>query len=146
MGKDRSTISNCLRLLELPEAVKLAMQERKISAGHARALLPLESEEQQVEVCQQIVGGGWSVRQTEEQVREKLLASDTIPIGAGRTKGRSKGSIGGAHVRDLERQLREVLGLKVEISLKGKQAGKLTVHFGSNDEFDRVCSYLRKAS
>ncbi|MFM8582419.1 MAG: ParB/RepB/Spo0J family partition protein, partial [Planctomycetaceae bacterium] len=127
-----------------PDAVKLAMQERRISAGHARALLPLESEEQQIEVCEQIVAGGWSVRQTEEQVREKLLASDTIPIGAGRAKGRGKGSIGGAHVRDLERQLREVLGLKVEISLKGKQAGKLTVHFGSNDEFERVCGYLRK--
>jgi len=145
MGKDRSTISNCLRLLELPDVVKLALQERKISAGHARALLPLESEEQQVEVCGQITAGSWSVRQTEEQVRERLLASDTIPIGTARPKGRSKGSIGGAHVRDLERQLRDVLGLKVEISLKGKQAGKLTVHFGSNEEFDRICGHLRRA-
>ncbi|MCY2964214.1 MAG: ParB/RepB/Spo0J family partition protein, partial [Planctomycetota bacterium] len=149
MGKDRSTISNCLRLLELPKEVKLALGEGKITAGHARALLPLDDEIHQVELCEQIQVQGFSVRQTEEAVREKLLAGgDTIPFTAtGKGKGRNgKGSIGGAHVRDLERQLREALGVKVEISLKSKQAGKLVVHFGSNEDFERVCGFLKKAS
>jgi len=147
MGKDRSTISNCLRLLELPGEVKQALGAGQITAGHARALLPLEGEAQQIEICRQIPAQGLSVRQTEELVREKLLSSDTIPFTAGgKPKGRSgKGSIGGAHVRDLERQLRDALGLKVEISLKAKQAGKLTVHFASNEDFEKICSFLKKA-
>lgn len=146
MGKDRSTISNCLRLLELPGEVKQSLLAGKISAGHARALLPLENESQQVELCEQIRLQSLSVRQTEEAVREKLLESgDVIPLSGGKSKGRTgKGSIGGAHVRDLERQLREVLGVKVEISLKAKQAGKLIVHFGSNDDFERICGFLKK--
>jgi len=49
-------------------------------------------------------------------------------------------------VRDLERQLRDALGTKVEISLKAKQAGKLVVHFANNEDFERICHFLKKAS
>jgi ParB family chromosome partitioning protein len=152
MGKDRSTISHCLRLLELPEPVKQALGRGAISAGHARALLPLEVETHQVDLCAQIVAESLSVRRTEELVREKLLSGDVIPFaataaGGAKPKGRTRGgSIGGAHVRDLERQLREALGTKVEISLKAKQAGKLVVHFANNEDFERICHFLKKAS
>ena len=152
MGKDRSTISNCLRLLELPEPVKQALGRGAISAGHARALLPLEVGTHQVDLCAQIVAESLSVRRTEELVREKLLSGDVIPFaataaGGAKPKGRTRGgSIGGAHVRDLERQLREALGTKVEISLKAKQAGKLVVHFANNEDFERICHFLKKAS
>jgi len=151
MGKDRSTISNCLRLLELPEPVKLALGQGKISAGHARALLPLEVEAHQVDLCAQIQAESLSVRQTEELVREKLLSGDVLPFTSAtpgtKPKGRARGgSIGGAHVRDLERQLRDALGTKVEISLKAKQAGKLVVHFANNEDFERICHFLKKAS
>lgn len=152
MGKDRSTISNCLRLLELPEAVKQALGRGAISAGHARALLPLEVESHQVDLCAQIEAESLSVRRTEELVREKLLSGDVLPFAAAagggtKPKGRTRGgSIGGAHIRDLERQLRDALGTKVEISLKAKQAGKLVVHFANNEDFERICHFLKKAS
>lgn len=151
MGKDRSTISNCLRLLELPEPVKQALGRGAISAGHARALLPLEVESHQVDLCAQIEAESLSVRRTEELVREKLLSGDVLPFAAAggggtKSKGRSRGgSIGGAHIRDLERQLRDALGTKVEISLKAKQAGKLMVHFANNEDFERICHFLKKA-
>jgi ParB family chromosome partitioning protein len=145
LGKNRSTVSNCLRLLELPDFVKIALQSSRISAGHARALLPLEEEVDQIAMCQRIESEKLSVRQTEGAIREKLAPAETIRIdGNGKTKvGATPMS---NHILDLQQQLREVLGTKVDIRLKGKESGKLTVHFSSNDEFLRIVSFLRKAS
>jgi ParB family chromosome partitioning protein len=148
LGKDRSTISNCLRLLELPDFVKIALGQGKISAGHARALLPLDTEAEQIAMCQRIQSEHMSVRQTEEEVRLKGLDADgaTIPFAATSGKSASKPTPVSKHVLELQQQLRDLLGTKVEIRLKGKDAGKVVVHFGSNDEFERIVGFLRKAS
>jgi ParB family chromosome partitioning protein len=147
LGKDRSTVSNCLRLLELPDFVKIAMQQGKISAGHARAMLPLEHEADQIAMCQRIQSEHLSVRQTEEQVRLQNQEGDglTIPFEpAGKTAGKTAPVSN--HLVELQQQLRDLLGAKVEIRLKGKDAGKMIIHFGSNDEFERIVGFLRKAS
>lgn len=145
MGKDRSTISNSLRLLELPQFVKEALRLGKISAGHARALLPLEAEMDQVAMCQRIQSEGFSVRLTEAAVREQLEERQAkIPFKAGDKERKANPPLSN-HVLQLQDQLREVVGVKVEIKLKGKDAGKMIIHFNSNDEFERIVQQLRKA-
>ncbi len=146
LGKNRSTVSNCLRLLELPDFVKIALQNSRISAGHARALLPLDEEADQIAMCQRIESEKLSVRQTEDVVREKQQAHDTIPFEAGGAKGKSTAVQVSNHILDLQQQLREILGTKIDIRHKGKESGRLIVHFNSNDEFERVVGFLRKAS
>jgi ParB family transcriptional regulator, chromosome partitioning protein len=145
LGKNRSTVSNCLRLLELPDFVKIALQTSRISAGHARALLPLEEEADQIAMCQRIESEKLSVRQTEEAIREKLTLAETIPF-EGSSHPKAAMAPMSNHILDLQQQLREVLGTKVDIRLKGKESGRLTVHFSSNDEFLRIVGFLRKAS
>ncbi len=149
LGKNRSTVSNCLRLLELPDFVKIALQSGRISAGHARALLPLDEEADQIAMSQRIESEKLSVRQTEDAIREKLQAAEssaTIPIdgAGGKTKSRSVSL--NNHVLDMQQQLREMLGTKVDIRMKGKDSGRMIVHFSSNDEFQRIVGFLRKAS
>jgi len=149
LGKDRSTISNMLRLLELPEFVKVAIGQGKISASHGRALLPLEEEADQVAMCQRIQAETLSVRATEEAVRQKL--NETIlPFKSAEGETRSdSGSPAAAsnksnHVASLEQQLRDLLGAKVEIKMQAKEKGKIVIHFTSNDEFDRLLGSLRQ--
>jgi ParB family chromosome partitioning protein len=146
LGKNRSTVSNCLRLLELPDFVKIALQSGRISAGHARALLPLDEEADQIAMCQRIESEKLSVRQTEDAIREKLQSTETLPFSGGETRGNSGAVKLSNHIRDLQQQLREILGTKVDIRLKGKESGRLIVHFASHDEFERVIGFLRKAS
>jgi ParB family chromosome partitioning protein len=146
LGKNRSTVSNCLRLLELPDFVKIALQNGRISAGHARALLPLDEEADQVAMCQKIESEKLNVRETEEAIRQKLREADTIPFEGGDGKARSAPAPLSNHIRDMQQQLREVLGAQVDIRLKGKESGRLIVHFSSNDEFERIVGFLRKAS
>lgn len=148
LGKDRSTISNSLRLLELPEFVKVAMRTRKITAGHARALLSLDEESDQIAMCQRIQSEGLSVRQTEEQVR--LKSQETV-LPFGESSHTAPGDQPEKphvtnHLTSLMQQLRELVGVKVEIRMKSKDAGKLIIHFNSNDEFERVVDQLRHAS
>jgi len=148
LGKNRSTVSNCLRLLELPDFVKISMGSGRITAGHARALLPLDEEADQIAMCQRIESEKLSVRQTEDVIRDKLQAADgskTIPFQGGDSKGKKAVRIS-KHVLELQQQLRELLGSKVEIRLKAKDSGKVIVHFTSNDEFERIMGFLRKAS
>src|SRR5262249_12107568 len=109
-------------------------------------LLPLDEEADQIALCQRIESEKLSVRQTEEDVRAKLQAADTIPFEGIDGKTQSSGPSATNHVRELERQLRELLGTKVDIRLKGKESGRVIVHFSSNDEFERIVSFLRKAS
>src|SRR5437879_10528126 len=120
LGKNRSTVSNCLRLLELPDFVKIALHGSRISAGHARALLPLDEEADQIAMCQRIESEKLSVRQTEDAIREKLQSSETLPFAGGETRGKPGAVQLSNHIRDLQQQLREILGTKVDIRLKGK--------------------------
>ncbi|MGQ0633179.1 MAG: ParB/RepB/Spo0J family partition protein [Planctomycetaceae bacterium] len=148
LGKDRSTISNCLRLLELPDFVKVALQQGKISAGHGRSLLPLEHEADQIALCQRIQSEHLSVRQTEEEVRlrQSLADSSTIPFESPGSRSAGGPGHGGNHVLDLANQLRDLVGARVEIRLRGKDSGRVIIHFSSNDEFERIVGFLRKAS
>lgn len=134
---DRSTIANLMRLLELPSAVLGAVRRGGITAGHARALLPLGDEHEQEDFSGRIQSEGWSVRHTEQQVQDHIEASepDTIPfVGTPKPAKRTKST----QIASLEQRLRIALGTKVEIRQTNKGKGRIVVHFGSADEFDRL--------
>ena len=141
---DRSTVANIIRLLELPEAVKEAVRQSKITQGHARALLPLGDEREQIEFCRRIQTDSLSVRKTEAMVQEAIQAADDEPLNvigrdgiASRTRGTSN-----EHVAALEQEFRLALGTKVKITHNARGRGKLVIHFTSHEEFERLKSQV----
>lgn len=140
---DRSTIANLMRLLELPQPVKDALGRGAISAGHARAMLPLGDEAEQNSFCRQITEQGLSVRDTERMVQEKIDQEDRDPLDspAGvKAKARQARS---SQVASLEQELRIALGTKVDIKTSSRGRGKIVVTFTSNEEFERLRAHLR---
>ncbi len=139
LSMNRSNVSNMLRLLELPEVVQVAVRAGKISYGHARALLPLD-EPDQIALCKRIETESLSVRQTEVTVREQQ-GKTTIPFEP-KPEPTAKPQPTN-HVLSLQDQLRDALGAKVEIQLRGEESGKIIIQFQSNDEFERILRTLR---
>lgn len=141
---DRSTIANLIRLLELPEQVQQSLRLGAISQGHARALLPLGDEREQVAFCQRIIEEGLSVRATEAQVQEAIRAADTEPLAVVTREGqrRPAGRIRNEHLASLEQELRSTLGTKVDIRQGAQGRGRIVVHFNSYEEFERLRGYL----
>jgi ParB family chromosome partitioning protein len=134
VGKSRSHVANLLRLLDLPEAVRLMLLRGDISMGHARAIATAPDPE---ELAREIVGGGLSVRQAEE------LAKRVRP-GAGSDIGRASARNAKAVDADLaalERQLSDMLGLKVEVKHAGA-GGTVALRYSSLDQLDMICQRL----
>ncbi|MEC7449802.1 MAG: ParB/RepB/Spo0J family partition protein [Planctomycetota bacterium] len=141
---DRSTISNLMRLLDLPEIVQDALRIGSISAGHARALLPLGVESSQVQMCNTIRKEGWSVRETERRVHQQIADEDSLgETSASTTVKRSSTP---PQIKALEQQLRRALGTTVEIKATRRGKGKIMVHFNNNDEFIRIRDFLTQDS
>ncbi len=139
---ERSTVSNLLRLLELPEALQTMVRRGELSQGHARALLPLE-EWEKLEVSQKIIAENWSVRQTERFVKELLDSKHRAegPQGWGIVdcNGNTRpAKPEEAHVSELEQEFRHRLGTKVKLTDNGNGKGKLVIPFGSHEEFERI--------
>ena len=154
LSMNRSTVSNYLRLLDLPDAVKASLRADRITNGHARAILSLP-EADQIALCQRIESESLSVRATENAVREMLgrvtpesVASppveETIPFPAADNPPASSDVTN--HVRSLQEQLQQQLGLKVEIKVTGKDSGKIIIPFSTNDDFERIVRHLRSAA
>ena len=142
---DRSTIANLIRLLELPEPVQEAIRRGKITQGHARALLPLGDEREQIEFCQRIQREGLNVRQTEVLVQETIDAADREPLAAVETPRRKPSRPARAkneHIAALEQQFRTALGMKVKITHNARGRGKLVVQFRNHEEFERLKKHV----
>ncbi|HBE68715.1 MAG TPA: chromosome partitioning protein ParB [Planctomycetaceae bacterium] len=134
---DRSTIANLMRLLELPQEVRQAVQSGKLTAGHARALLPLGDEDQQHAFANLIKEEGWSVRETERRVAEQLELED------GAQPAKKPGRKGASpQVAALEQQLRLALGTKTEVKQTSKGRGRIVISFANADEFDRLLGLI----
>jgi ParB family chromosome partitioning protein len=137
---DRSTIANLIRLLELPAPVQEAIRQGKITQGHARALLPLGDEREQVGFCGRIQQEGLSVRRTEALVQETIERADAEPLslvgrdGTTSRPHRPKSE----HLAALEQEFRIALGTRVKITHTSRGRGKLVVHFASHQEFERL--------
>ncbi len=132
VGKSRPTISNMIRLLDLPANVQQAVTNGAISGGHARALCALSTPQQQTAVMHSIIQGQWSVRKTEEVVR-KILAA--------RRPARSPQPLMSAELNDLQRQFTERLGTKVQIEA-GSKGGKIVIHYYSDEELQQLVNTI----
>ena len=135
--KSRSHIANLLRLLDLPQAVRQSLMRGEISMGHARAVATAEDPEA---LTREIVAKGLSVRQAEERARRDKQRPGGV------SDASATGHRGGAKVIDadlaaLERQLGDILGVRVQVSHKG-QGGTVTLHYSSLDQLDMICQRL----
>ena len=131
IGKDRTTITNTLRLLKLPLEVRNQLLQNRITSGHARAILSLESKEKQKELCALIIKKGLSVREAEALAKrwsEKPKKS-IIPV-------KKKGDLE-SQLSSLQDSLRKYLGTKVHITQKGKK-GKIEIEYYSHEDLERI--------
>ncbi|MGE5561736.1 MAG: ParB/RepB/Spo0J family partition protein [Bacillota bacterium] len=131
--KSRSHVANLLRLLDLPEFVRQSLLKGDISMGHARAVAAARDPEA---LTREIIAGGLTVRQAEDRARQAK------PAAAGRAaKAASQAQPVDADLQALERQLGDMLGLKVQVAHKG-QGGTVTLHYSSLDQLDMICQRL----
>lgn len=142
VGKDRSTVANALRLRQLPASVRRMLQEKQLTAGHARALLPLATERAIVDMARDIIDGGLSVREVERRVQ----AGRPKPPAAGKKQSEPEGTVpagaSAATVRQIEERLRRKLQTGVSIQLSAKDKGEVRIAFFSNDDLERLLELL----
>ena len=132
-GKDRTTVTNFMRLLGLPTDLQQLIAERRLSAGHARCLLSLPGPELQREVAEKAVAQGWSVRQTERTTQRMMAGRKPKHLEEVDTDPNVK-----AAIQEMER----VLGTRVRIVEKAKQKGKIEIEYYSADDLDRIYSAI----
>lgn len=137
---DRSTIANMMRLLELPPRIMEAVQSDTLTAGHAKALLPLGDETLQEQYMDRALEEGWSVRQVERSVAEYLDVEEKKTEGkfGVASNRRQPRAVKSDQIQMLEQELKSSLGTKVDIRTTARGRGKITIHFASSAEFDRI--------
>lgn len=128
IGKGRSTITNLIRLLELPDNIQQAVSDGRISGAHGRALLPLPTPEVQISAMNQIISLSLSVRQTESLVKKLLTAKKPKP--------QVKKSLP-AELAALQTEFEQSLGTHVNIK-KGPKGGQVVIHFYSDEELQAI--------
>lgn len=138
VGKDRTTITNFIRLLKLPQAIQNSLAKDEITTGHARAIINIPSEILQVELLGKILKHGYSVRKVEEEVR-KLISPKKKPKTAITTTG---GKVSDASKKDLEEKMQRILGTKVSFKQEKSGAGEIVIEFYSTAELERLYELL----
>jgi len=133
VGKDKSSVSNTMRLLKLPKKIQEHIVSDDITMGHGRALLALDDPKQQLKLCGRIIKKGLSVRETEGLITRKLS-------GAKRRAGQKDQNIVG-----VEEELQRLFGTRVTISHSQKR-GRIEIHYFSLDDMERILRLLRKCS
>lgn len=133
-GKDRATVTNTIRLLQLPEDLQALVAARKLSPGHARALLKLQEPAAQRDMAERSIREGWSVRQIEEYTRPDRAAT---PPHKKQEEPAVDPNVKAA-IGELERRL----GTRVRIVEKGKEKGLIEIEYYSQDELDRIYNII----
>jgi len=133
VGRDRSTVANALRLLNLPVSVRQYLADGRLSAGHARALLGLVNDHRMADLAKQAVEHNWSVRELEAQVQRTRPKKDNAPR-AERARD--------AHERLLEEELQQQLGTAVKIRSGRGMKGRIEIPFYGAEDFERVFELL----
>ena len=130
IGKDRSTVTNFLRLLKLPDPIQNAVRKGELSGGHARALAGIEDSKLQSALFHKIVSRDLSVREVERLVRDKGRPKRTR-VGRG-------GSGSGSAISSVEEKLRQFLGTKVQLKSQQNGRGEIVIEYYSADDLDRI--------
>ena len=130
VGKDRSTVTNALRLLKLPKEIREAIAQKALSAGHARAILALETVEEQNRLFRSILSKGLTVREAEALARGKRKAGNVK-----KTRGADE------HLADIEQRLSRCLMTRVTVR-SGRKGGSIEIRFSSPEELERLLDVL----
>lgn len=139
VGKNRTTVTNMIRLLNLPPFIQAAMRDRKISMGHARALLGIDNAKEQEKMLKKTIEKGYSVRQIEEEIRKLNNKSKNK-----KSKPKPK-SEHEALYRDISDRLRKTFSTKVNIKPKRK-GGEIRIEYYSEEELDRILNLFDSIS
>lgn len=138
IGKGRATIANFLRLLKLPAAIQVALKEKSIDMGHARALLSLDSPAEQIKLYHEIKERGYSVRQVEEIVRNIKNGETT------QAKAKNENKEQNAMYHQLKKQLTHFFQTPVQLTCNAKGNGKISIKFKNEQELERIISIFDK--
>ena len=138
VGRDRSTVANLLRLLQLPAEVQAMVHEKRLSAGHARALLGLSDAGRQTALATEAVEQGWSVREVEAAVAGKREAKRPPR----RPEGQAAVRNAAADVKRVEDALRKRLGTDVRVTARRRGRGLVTISYYSNDDLSRLLELI----
>jgi ParB family transcriptional regulator, chromosome partitioning protein len=128
VGKDRSTVANALRILRLPEVVQQDLRDGRLTMGHARALLSLTTEPEQLKLREEILAHSWSVRATEKTVEQRRTAPPPAPHRS-------------AEIRALEDSIQRALMTRVRI-VGTARSGRIEVTYATPDELERISDAL----
>jgi len=139
VGKSRTAVTNYLRLLKLPAQVQMALQNKEIDMGHARALLSIDSPSLQIKLFKEIQKNGYSVRKVEEMVKQIKNGSD---VPAGKKKGASTKLPVEYH--ELCSRLTQFLNTKVEMTCSSKGKGRISIPFTNEEELEHIMNVFDK--
>jgi ParB family chromosome partitioning protein len=137
VGKDRSTVANSLRLLNLPAAVRRMLQDGHLSVGHARALLAIPTERVMVDLAREVVAKNLSVRDVERRVKQATPSTRQPNASA-----EKNGSARNAEIRRITDRLRRRLQTDVVVNVDDKNRGHLKISFYSSDDLDRLIELI----
>jgi ParB family chromosome partitioning protein len=148
VGKDRSTVTNLLRLLRLPDPIRDSLRAGEISMGHARALLTIQDEEEQIELWREVRDEGLSVRRTETLVKEaaggnrrsngKSSRENASSFGSKPTSGVAANPEVDLTIAEISSRLRQVLGTQVKIRSTDQGNGTIGIDFYSLEDLERL--------
>lgn len=142
VGRDRATIANAMRLLKLPKETQALVIERRITMGHARALLSVQDTEVITQLARQIEEEGMSVRKTEELVQGYLKAKKA-PIATQANATEASEATKETFVeREIRRQLEQTLGTKVELRQQGGDKGSIVIHYSNAEQLNALLAKL----
>ena len=142
VGKNRATVTNYLRLLKLPASIQMALRNREIDMGHARALLALADPEAQLKVFAEMKKDHMSVRKIEDMVKQ-LSEGASVKTKSG-TRIRQKGSNLSADYNQLREGLRKIFKTRVEMTCSDSGKGKISIPFSNEAELERIVELLDK--
>ena len=141
VGKKRTTIANYLRLLKLPAPVQMALQNKQIDQGHARALLGLADPTLQIKLFTEIQANGYSVRQVEEMVKA-INNGETVKSGRKKLVGKGERLPEEFHL--LRTKLSDFFQTKVQMTCSSQGKGKISIPFSSEEELERIIALFNK--
>jgi ParB family chromosome partitioning protein len=139
VGKNRSTITNYLRLLKLPATIQMGLKDRRLEMGHARALLAIDDPKLQIRAYNEIVENGLSVHKVEEMVKE-LSEGGSVKTSSGRLKGAPSKS--NEEYGILRESLSRFFQTKVQLTCSDKGKGKIVIPFANEREMERIIEIL----
>nr|WP_295925409.1 ParB/RepB/Spo0J family partition protein [uncultured Dyadobacter sp.] len=136
VGKNRTTVNNYIRLLKLPPVIQASLRDDKISMGHARALITINSDQSQLKIFNQVIEEGWSVRKVEDEVRKLGMMANIA------TESKKQPTIN-QEIKSLQFQLSSFFGAKVSVKSNEEHKGEIKIPFGSQDELKKILETLK---